>query len=210
MKPLTLRPHEARHLARYGRCVVIRSVEPQPPFDGAKEIPLDSLDRYETDWGTYDEDREYKCPLGPPGSETWCREACLADGNVGPASKMSNHLVAIEYVADGARQLYETNDSIPLKWVIDAPCKVLPSKMPRWASRFPDLVHAGSRLCRLSQVKPGECEEHGVKWHRGPLRAGHTNHVSAMRSQWDRDNPRHPAAGDPWVWVGTIEKQEGQ
>lgn len=228
MKSLTLRPHEARRLAEAGRVVVIRAVEPQPPFDGAKEIPLDSLDRYETDWGTYDEDREYKCPFGPPGTRLWGRETWSPDHRDFyphfPIVYKSDGIPSDWEIEGGKVYSPEAKDWFPFQWRS-------PATMQKWASRFPDLVNAGSRLCRLHGVTVDEMGHAGLteyvialdgraydNFERAACKATKRINPAAtcvskageFHAMWDKDNPRHPAAGDPWVWVGVIEKQEGQ
>lgn len=225
MRPITLRPHEARRLAETGRVVVIRAVEPQLPFDGKLDIVLTHLDKYDTDYGTFDEDREYKCPLGPPGSETWCRETwgyaepiyCFESGYLDGFSEGDRpNQKDTEYKAlfkaeweDGG----ESADDRGFSWRS-------PATMPKWASRFPRVVHVGTRLCRLGGVteeeakgagyddifEPGDrpFRDSGGNWAYCPEHG----YCFDLIDCWNRDNPRHPAESGPWVWVSTIEKQE--
>lgn len=109
--------------------------------------------------------------------------------------------------------------------------------MPRWASRFPSLVVESRRFCRLSRLagedawlagsegRPDcphrwECgNEHawpGLGAHPDPLSnaAGGRPYrecscaMEAHREAWDRDNPKHPAAGDPWVWAALLRRED--
>ena len=245
MRPLTIRPHEARHLARHGRCTVIRAVEPQPAYPGIAKFSYEthpfapSMFRgtpaeglvvateskawvYE-DWSGNIVGDVGECPLGPPGSETWCRETWQMSGlGFGKPASFAKLL-------DRAAFHYRADDDGRWKsyWGGWRPA----TQMPIEASRFPRVVHVGTRLCRLSGISNDECRDHGIDdWlckfdgraydiaEKAAIR--HTKRFDpsvtcvtlrgVLCAAWNRDNPRHPAESDPWVWVGQIERMTGE
>jgi hypothetical protein len=225
VKPLHLKPHEARELLK-GSALIVRPVEPQPPFHGHKEVWCHELDRYETDWGFFDEDREYVCPLGKPGSETWGRETYWMDWrepgvvvyDATPEWEIyrGNGEPVRSTTLDGQTMSREqSRDAMPPEfWA-----RRSPATMPRWASRFPRLAIATARACRLSGLTEAECLAYGVRLHHSKICGedvewyatdGGLSHIfadAAMMEQWDRDYPKFPAASDPWVWAAMVERR---
>jgi hypothetical protein len=207
VKPLTLKPHEARQLEK-GSVLIVRPVEPQPPFHGHKEVWCHELDRYETDWGFFDEDREYVCPLGKPGIETWGREThwrrghssgwCGADP-IEP--EWTTHKPIPEDNGLSRSMLIRYEDpGDPAHWQPRSP-----ATMPKWASRFPRLVIATVRACRLSGLTRDEAASTGLR-----ITVNAKEYMPGQGgffAQWTRDYPKFPAASDPWVWMARVERR---
>jgi hypothetical protein len=242
MKPLTLKPHESRRLAEAGNALIVRPVEPQPPFIGTALFPavtsiqLHTLDRYETDWGFFDEDREYVCPFGKPGSETWGRETHWRDWREPGVVVYDATPELGEYRSNGelVRSTTLNGRLVPREQARDAMLpkfwtKRSPATMPKWASRFPRLIVATVRACRMSGLNNDEaraagiddwlCHFDGRAYDNAEKQAiRHTKRLDPFSpsvsllgvfcAAWDRDYPKLPASADPWVFAVRVERRD--
>lgn len=199
-RALTLRPHEARRLAKHGRVLIVREVKPQPPSE--RDIRALSGCGYSIYCYEYDkaatgvwmlagpiwafrklgfETQGFRCPFGSLGSELWGRETWSPDH-----AAFYPHWPRV-YKADGypahweieGDRFYsdEAKEWFPFRW--------LPATtMPRATSRFPRLVLAACEVKRAGEATPDEIAATGLG--NGPL-----------------DIP-----ADRWCWFATIERSD--
>lgn len=203
MRPISLRPHEARQLAEAGEVLVVRPVNPQPTmpkagWDGVYADPYN----HGPEWAFWlsdnrmTEPRTWACPLGPPGTKAWGREK--------HAQTMCEDRGWSESSPDGAWPIYAADDA---EWDVDRWRSA--AAMPRWASRFPSLVVASVRLCRLSGLDDDDRKLTRACRPGDPANPKlHLVDLVEFEEDWDRDNPKHPAASDPWVWAALLRMED--
>lgn len=204
MTPINLRPHEARRLAEAGEVLAIRPSVHQPA-----SVTQDGVVTFVTsphgDSIAYPMEAvvHYYCPFGPPGSKAWGRETWQMHGlGYGKPASFARFLSreAFHYRADddGRWKPY---------WGGWRPA----TQMPIEASRFPSLVVASVRLCRLWSLTESEAVEAGSKCPvcMFPKRLGGAlSERQAYFNIWDVYHRReHPAAGDPWVWAALLRRE---
>lgn len=143
LKPIVLRPHEARRLAECGEVLVARAVKPQPTsWHGRIEVEVDEEEGFAnveavspgmaSRW-------TIRCPFGQVGERRWVRETAELQSICGwnvPGAESE-----LRYKGGGVQKFKRPN-ALPYDFskAIGAAC------MPRWASRF--TVEAASIACR--------------------------------------------------------------
>lgn len=182
-----------------------RVMKPQPSHDS--ELQVGFFEPTNTDrngmqypgksvFGCWNDEDGWKCPFGSPGDRLWVRETWTPD------HKDFYPHFPVCYQADfgpeyerkhGKVWSSEQNAWFPWRW--------RPSiHMPRWASRI-TLEITGVRVERLNDISEEDAIAEGMDWHRGPLRVGHTNPLSAFQSLWESINGDGSWALNPFVWA---------
>jgi hypothetical protein len=130
----------------------------------------------------------YPCPYGQPGDRLWVREAFCDDW------KEERGFV---YRADGGFDGEMT----------DAGCKWRPSiHMPRAASRI-TLEVTGVRVERLQDISEADAQAEGCA--DVDYSAGRT-YRHAYRDLWESINGEGAWSLNPWVWVVSFHRMEGE
>jgi hypothetical protein len=207
VKPLHLKPHEARELLK-GSALIVRPVEPQPKIDAEGVAWSFVADKTSFQLWTDGHSPRFApgsplyefCPL-KPGSETWGREKHWRRGvhsrRVNPANTSQvwkSFSLRGQPYGEPIESVIRYEDPGPkfrLNWR-----ERTAGQMPRWASRFPRLVVATSRVCRLLGLT---IEERAA--------TGNTAWLAIFEPRWTRDYPKFPAASDPWVWAAMVERR---
>ena len=152
-----------------------------------------------------------RCPYGVPGDRLWVKEAFV----IGYPAE-DGYLITTD--ADGNdidEQVWYRATEPEFTWLDDdggmtgkVPWKS-PLFMPRWASRI-TLEITEVRVERVQSISEADVRAEGIEWNEGPFRVGHTNHISAFKSSWDKLNgPRgFPWESNPWVWVLSFRRIE--
>lgn len=151
---------------------------------------------------------EVKCPYGVPGSRLYVKEAAyiappnFCDPIDANARDDQGRPRVIGYAASMDGEAVRCAEDYGVK-------KTSPIFLPRWASRI-TLEITEVRVERVQSISEADVRAKGIEWNEGPFRVGHTNHISAFKSSWDKLNgPRgFPWESNPWVWVLSFRRIE--
>ncbi len=198
-RPMIFSAESVRAILAGTKTQTRRVVKPQPPcrciyvINGANSHALCRAD-YDPNWWVppkwNSKDHRLPCPHGVPGDRLWVKEAWTMAILAG--SSIHSDLM-IHYKADG--------QAVP-RWKS-------PLFMSRDASRI-TLEITDVRVERLQEITESDVTAEGATWNSGPLRCGHTNHVSAYKSLWDSLNAKRGHGWDvnPWVWAIGFKRLE--
>lgn len=193
MRPINLRPHEARQLAATGRVLVVRP---------AKFIPDDYPELFD-DRSAKLFETHAESPFPEPGAKVWGREAWWQNGywacdywHGWQPSEVDN--------PDCGRRFDPPAPGYERHWR-----KRSAATMPRWASRFPSLVVESRRFCRLSGLDDNDRKQTRVCRPDDPANPKlHLVDLVEFEEDWDLYNPKHPAASDPWIWAALLRRED--
>jgi|WetSurMetagenome_2_1015567.scaffolds.fasta_scaffold65734_5 hypothetical protein len=147
----------------------------------------------------------YRCPFGIVGGLLWIRETWAWDfNNVDFCSCNAGDFpcrhMKVFYKADPSTELYD------LKWYspVAMPCRasrLILEITKVWMQRIQEISEEDAKA---SGALPLQKDEPGC-WYTCDVRAGSKMHartaILAFAKHWDRCNPKHSWASDPWVWV---------
>lgn len=214
-RALTLRAHEARRLAEYGRVLIVREMDAPtigPNSGGPIREIVPSLLIGSGLWDVrYDGDnpRAVRCPFGPVGSELWGREMWAVEGLYTDATgDMTIQANPSHYTVWTRRQCFDGaaerfNLSHLGKWRAA-------DSMPFWASRFPNLRLAACEVKRAGEATRADVTAMGLP--DGPWRIVKPG---SSPIEYMEIKPTDMLAGlvklpaDRWCWFATIERGDG-
>jgi hypothetical protein len=147
-------------------------------------------------------------PRMQPGDRFWVREAWRVVEDGGTPDPINDTDCTIEYIADGAKQSFNTG-----KVLYPAQLRARPSiHMPRWASRILlDVLEV--RVERLQALSAEDCQAEGVgNW---SYFGGYDFDYRAMpaaianfRRLWEGLNGPESWAANPWVWAISFKRAQ--
>ncbi len=226
MQSIILTPHEAAAIPEGGQRLLLRVVTTEIPAD-ADEVfvwPRHEVLPHHRNPGLWarkgdaNEDNLDgwirflgKSPYGHPGYRLWCRETWQYRGtrNDQPNGPLTDDCTqtVISYAAapDAVRTIDGSFKESP-NWFSEG--NISSTHMPRWASRTTiEIVEV--RVKQFQNITFEDIAAGGFPPDNGPMRDGTrltaNGRLMVFAEMWDDNNPKHPAASNPWVWALTFK-----
>jgi hypothetical protein len=212
-RPLIFTCESVRGILAGTKTMTRRVVKPQPDTIHDGVFPYWRVGGYRA-WRYIDSGnvlrkggKDLICPYGVVGDRIWCRERFLPCKGVGHEHPVRIEDASFVCFLDGSQKYRDGHyfqepprDIPPSAWPDGGVFRSL-LFMPRWASRI-TLELTGVRVERLQSISEADARAEGIVWNEGPFRDGHTNHISAYKSLWNKVNgKKYPWESNAWVWV---------
>lgn len=211
-RPILFTPENAQAIAEGRKTMTRRIIKPQPTAQFMPHVGLYSPTRVDRDgdafpapetYGAWDENEEYPCPYGRPGTRLWVRHTVWMRQ---PVDDWQPHC----WNPVTKTLIWKDSDETALEQIEERQWKKIPGiHMPRWAGSTV-LELTGVRVERLQEISEEDAVAEGVEWRDNGLGISQWTHdgrtwfdyaVDCYRHLYESINGPDSWARNDWVWV---------